>query len=1058
MKISLIKHLHTGFGLLTFLILLTVRAGAATFYVNVSNTAPVAPFTNWPTAATDIQSAIDVATDGDLILVTNGVYQNGGRPLSGYALTNRLLIDKAITVESVNGAGVTIIQGYELPGVTNGDCAVRCVYLTNNATLIGFTLTGGATRTNGVFQRDGCGGAIWCEDTNSSVARDCIMSNNAATAAIHGSFSNCTFVANSGGGASSGSALFNCLLSGNFAYSGGGAGGGVSLNNCVLQGNSATLAGGGAATCFLTNCTLTGNTVAYGGWGGAAYACTLYGCLISSNLALGEFGYGGGLYQSTAVNCTLSDNWAGQYGGGSYYGTLINCVLTRNTAAYGTGGGAYYGTLNNCTVTGNWARDAGGGSYFSTLNNSIVYYNISRQYPNYYRSNLVSYCCTTPNPGGLGNIGSEPLLASDSHLSFGSPCRGAGNRGYASGLDIDGEAWLNPPSIGADELRTNGDTGPLTVAIQATWTNGVSSYTMPFTGVIHGPARSSCWSFGDGITISNHPYVTHIWQAPGIFPVVLTAFNASYPGGISSTAIVQVAASFDLYVSASSTNSVIPYQSWATAATNIQDAVDMAAQFAGATVWVADGVYTGGGRITFETLSNRVAVSTPITVRSVNGPSVTTIRGYQVPGTTNDYGAVRCVYLTNGVSLIGFTLTGGAAYGNDTVYEQSGGGVWGEDTSVVVSNCILVGNSALHGGGARGVTLVNCVLSNNMAFGSGVVGFGGGAAYCTLNGCVLTENSAGGGGATEQCVLNNCQLSSNSATFTAEGGGAAYYGTLNYCILRGNSSISAGGAAYMAVLNNCALFDNSSPYGGASYSGTLTNCTVVNNSSPDYGGGVYRGTAWNCIIYNNTAPSGPNCYSANLGFCCSTPVFAGTGNITNNPAFVDLGARNLRLSSNSPCINSGKLGVGFLDLDGNPRISGGTVDMGAYEFQTPTSVISYAWLQLYGLPTDGSADYLDSDNTGMNNWQKWIAGLNPTDPTSVLAMTSSAVGTNFIGVKVTWQSVNTRTYYLQRATDLLSPSGFSSIQSNLAGKIGTTSYTDSTATNGGPYFYRVGVQ
>jgi hypothetical protein len=87
-----------------------------------------------------------------------------------------------------------------------------------------------------------------------------------------------------------------------------------------------------------------------------------------------------------------------------------------------------------------------------------------------------------------------------------------------------------------------------------------------------------------------------------------------------------------------------------------------------------------------------------------------------------------------------------------------------------------------------------------------------------------------------------------------------------------------------------------------------------------------------------------------------------------------------------------------------------------------------------------------------------IAGLHPTDPTSVLAMTSSAVGTNFIGVKVTWQSVNTRTYYLQRATDLLSPSGFSSIQSNLAGKIGTTSYTDSTATNGGPYFYRVGVQ
>jgi hypothetical protein len=76
------------------------------------------------------------------------------------------------------------------------------------------------------------------------------------------------------------------------------------------------------------------------------------------------------------------------------------------------------------------------------------------------------------------------------------------------------------------------------------------------------------------------------------------------------------------YADCNSTNAAPPYTNWAMAAVAIQDAVDAAAP--GDEIVVTNGAYAVGAREMYG--SNRVAVTKPVTVRSVNGPTVTMSR------------------------------------------------------------------------------------------------------------------------------------------------------------------------------------------------------------------------------------------------------------------------------------------------------------------------------------------------------------------------------------------------------------------------------------------------
>ena len=454
------------------------------------------------------------------------------------------------------------------------------------------------------------------------------------------------------------------------------------------------------------------------------------------------------------------------------------------------------------------------------------------------------------------------------------------------------------------------------------------------------------------------------------------------------------------YVVTNGTPGVAPltnYTTWATAATNIQDALNVAA--AGDSVIVSNGVYDFGGITNYpsgSTLTNRVTVKNAAILRSANNdPTNTIIKGAWDPA-TNGPAAVRCVYLSAGAQLIGFTLTNGASktgaeWWSDQAY---GGGMYCAGNTPIVSNCLITGNScAINGAGTYYGTYYNCTFSGNNAGGEG-----GGAVYGIFNTCIVSNNIAAywGGGVGEATSLSNCIITGNSTW--AQPGGGVYRSTCYNCTISGNSASGgegsgAGGGGAEGTFYNCLIVGNTATGSGGGVGDTtwgsttlyncliasnvcrstesscggsvvsmgkgvyLYNCTIVSNSAGSTnGGGVYikptgTGTFVNCIIYSNSAAGGTNnnyniTNVATFTNTCTTPLPAtGANNITNNPVFANFTNGNFRLTKYSPCVNAGtneSWMTGAIDVDAHQRIDhfSGITDIGCYEYLLSGTMIT----------------------------------------------------------------------------------------------------------------------
>jgi hypothetical protein len=750
---------------------------ARTIFV-ATNGQHVAPFTNSWIAATNIQSAVDVATNGDVVLVGDGIY----------SLPTTVNITNGITLMSMGGPQAAVL---------NGRGSVRGLYLDHtNARVEGFTIHSCVSTVYGSSPAQG--GGIFIQ--RAAIIDSCIIFSNR----VEG------YGWESSAGYGQGAGIF--------------ATSNLMIRNCLVYANIARGVGGDGWWDMYSSGGPGGNGYGYGGGLYSTGEMSVENCTIASNQAIGVGGSGGGWGADPGV---------GYAEGGGVFAVstdaiVANSIIQSNLAGgviqNWTGGSYTYScTLPQPDGAGNISNDP----LFVSLPGSD--FHLSGASPCIDRGSN-SYVTAD------GDLGDNPRIVNGTvdigayeHLGATTGLRVTLHpyEAVAGGAQwrVDGGAWQNSGAflaglpVGGHTVNcstVSGFVAPADRSIsiatgQTAAVNGLYVQSSPPTISVHPVSQTNIvGAFASFSIVAGGPGpLLYQWQkaaAPipgaatsqyvlaslvladsGVYQCVVSNAYGATTSGVANLLVLDGTN----YVRWDNPSPAWPYTSWETAATNIQDAID-AAGGPGALVLVSNGMYQTGGRVVSGSMTNRVVIHKPITVRSVNGPAVTLIQGAKDPLTTNGNAAVRCAYVGTNATLIGFTLTNGATRtSGDDSRERSGGGAWCE-ASGVLSNCILSGNAAASGGGGScSGTLINCKLLYNAAYN------GGGAYYGTLHNCLLSGNVA------------------------ANYGGGAYYGTLNNCSLSGNSAANYGGGAFDGTHRNGIIYFNSAANGSNYWGGGL---------------------------------------------------------------------------------------------------------------------------------------------------------------------------------------------------------------------------------------------
>lgn len=447
----------------------------------------------------------------------------------------------------------------------------------------------------------------------------------------------------------------------------------------------------------------------------------------------------------------------------------------------------------------------------------------------------------------------------------------------------------SPPTI----VKVNGVTTPVTVnngisvTLSATCNDGVVTWYDAMTG---GTALG---------TVS--PFMA--------FPATSKAYYVSCKNSCSETARVatqMITVTQNIFVDI--TKAAAPTQngiSWASAYGNLQTA--LTASSAGVAIWVAQGTYKTtptttrtiyfnipsdvkvyGGFLGTETMLSQRNFRTNVTILSGEIGNVNTTAD-------NSYHVVNMDASSANTVLDGFTVTGG--YANFDPNKVVSAPAPPSTSTIETGGGIVVQNAGMP-------TIVNCSIVKNAAV-------MGGGIY---------------GGDASMPKIIACKVIANQATF---GAGIYFQGSSHGNV---TNTLLSGNRGMGAVYNN-----SSNP--------VISNCTFGGNGG--YNGGIFNTNSQpivkNTIIWGNATP-----LNDTQSIITNSDIqggYVGVGNLNIDPKYVSPQPNGIaptmlgdyHVMTSSLIIDRGDNGVITLtdtDLDGNlRRFSGGTVDMGAYEFQ-----------------------------------------------------------------------------------------------------------------------------